>query len=412
MVALRAGFPLPAGAPARDLVIFPALGADSMRSICLLTVLALLAASPAAAQETIRPGQRVTGELSAADPVLADGSHYDVWRFAALPGHRYVVTLRSAAFDAFLAVGRSVGPACDACATDDDGAGGTDAFVEYTGARGGTYEIRANSYDEHATGPYELLLEDAGTAEDPAPIAARPIVLNQRVEGELARGDGKDHGRSYSDTYTYRGRAGETIVITLSSPDFDARLDFGKVNLGACRALDRDDDGGEGTDARLTVTLPEDGEYHVHVGSSQAGQRGRYTLLVARGTQAGVVIDGVPAQVVSVPSPIEAGETVEGELKAGDARADDGSFYQAWLYRGRAGETLTIRMQPSDFDAYLAIGRTVQDAWTELEVNDDGPEGTNSELTVTLPRNGEYVIRANAFQAGQTGRYTLRVDRN
>lgn len=383
-----------------------------MRPIFAATTLVLLAASPAAAQETIQPGQRVTGELSMADPVLEDGSHYDVWRFAAEPNHRYVVTLRSSAFDAFLTVGRSVGPACQACATDDDGAGGTDATVEYTGAEGGTYEIRANSFNEDATGTYELILEDAGTVDAPLPVATRPVVLDERVEGELARGDGKDHGRSYSDTYSYRGRAGETIVITLSSPEFDAQLNFGKVNLGTCLELDSDDDGGEGTDSRLTVTLPDDGEYHVHVGSSEPGQRGRYTLLVERGTQAGVVIDGIPAQVVSVPAPIAAGETVEGELAPGDARADDDSFYEAWLYRGRVGETITIRMQSTAFDTYLAIGRGVEEEWTELQVNDDGPDGTNSELTITLPQNGEYVIRANAFQPGQTGRYTLRIERN
>ena len=31
-------------------------------------------------------------------------------------------------------------------------------------------------------------------------------------------------------------------------------------------------------------------------------------------------------------------------------------------------------------------------------------------LEVTLPSDGEYVIRANAFSAGETGAYTLRVE--
>lgn len=387
-----------------------------MRSIALLPAVLVLAAAPAAApaaaQETIRPGQRVTGELSMADPALEDGTHYDVWRFAAEPNHRYVVTMRSEAFDAFLVVGPDIHPGCDACSTDDDGAGGTDASVEYTGAEGGTYQIRAFSYDRDATGGYELLLEDQGVMEAPPPIHSVPIALGETVEGELVRGDDKHHGRSYSDTYSYQGRAGETIVITLSSPDFDAQINFGKVNLGECLELDSDDDGGEGTDSRLAMTLQEDGEYHVHVGSSQAGQRGRYTLRVERGTPETVVIDQAQSPVTAVPVPIRAGQAMEGRLDAADPRADDDSFYEPWVYMGGVGESITIRMSSGEFDTYISFGRVRNGTWEELANNDDGPDGTDSELTVTLPENGEFVIRANAFREGESGRYTLRVDRD
>lgn len=376
-----------------------------MRSISTAAALLLLAASPAFAQETIQPGQRVRGELSMADPALQDGTHYDVWRFAAQANHRYVVTMRSEAFDAFLVVGPEIQPGCDACSTDDDGAGGTNASVEYVGAEGGTYQIRAYSYDADAVGGYELELQDHGMVEPPPPVVSVPVTLGQAVEGDLARGDAKDHGRSYSDTYSYQGRAGETLVITLDSGDFNAMLNFGQVNAGECMELDGDDDGGGGTNSRLTVTLRQDGEYHVHVGSSQPGQKGHYTLLVERGAAR----DEVVAEAADWP--ITLGREIEGRLDEGDRRAENDSFYEAWRYMGGVGETVTIRMQSSEFDTYVAIGRVENGAWTELGTNDDGPDGTNSELTVTLPRNGEYVIRANSFQAGQTGRYTLRIDR-
>lgn len=377
-----------------------------MRSISAVTALLLLAAVPAAAQETIQPGQHVRGELSMADAALQDGTRYDVWRFAAQANHRYVVTMRSEAFDAFLVVGPEIQPGCDNCSTDDDGAGGTNASVEYVGMEGGTFQIRAYSYDADATGGYELELEDAGMVEPPPPIVSVPIGLGQRVEGELVRGDAKDHGRSYSDTYSYQGRAGETIVITLASGEFDAMLNFGQVNAGECRELDGDDDGGDGTNSRLTVTLPADGEYHVHVGSSQAGQKGRYTLLVERSM--------APEEEVAEAAdwPIVLGREIEGRLDESDSRADDDSFYEAWRYMGGVGETVTIRMRSADFDTYLVVGHVVDGAWTELATNDDASEGTDSELTLTLPQNGEYVIRANAFAAGQTGRYTLRIDRS
>jgi hypothetical protein len=375
-----------------------------MRAILVSLAATALAAAPAAAQDVIRPGQRVAGELSMADPVLENGSHYDVWRFQGRAEHLYRVTMRSNDFDAYLVVGSDIRPGCDACATGDDGAGGTNALVEFTGAEDGTYEIRANSFDEDAMGGYELVLEDKGIVAPPPPIASVPIALGQTVEGGLARGDGKDHGRGYSDTYSYQGRAGETLVITLTSTDFDAQLNFGRVNLGECMELNSDDDGGEGTNSRLTVTLAEDGEYHVHVGSSDAGGRGRYTLRVEAGTE--------PVEAEAAEWPITAGRSIEGRLDEGDPRADDESFYEAWTYMGGVGETLTIRMQSDDFDTYLVFGRVRGGVWEELQTNDDGPDGTDSELTVTLPENGEYVIRANSFGPGQTGRYTLRIDRD
>ncbi|HYW12528.1 MAG TPA: hypothetical protein VE871_11225 [Longimicrobium sp.] len=385
-----------------------------MRSTILLVApLVLGLAAPAAAQDTIRPGQRVSGRITAADPALPGGSHYDVWRFSAQAHHRYVVTLLSDDFDASLVVGPDIQPGCDACSVDDDGGGGTNASLEYVGAEGGTYEIRAQSFDAEGLGSYDLILEDAGVHDEGkhAPAAAgMPITLGQAVQGELARGDAKDHGRSYSDTYSYQGRAGETLVITLDSDAFDAVLNFGWVNEGACVELNNDDDGGEGTNSRLVVTLREDGEHHVHVGSSDQGARGAYTLRMERATEP---VAELEEEAEDAKWPIVAGRAIEGRLDDADPRADDDSFYEAWTYMGGVGETITIRMQSADFDTYLVVGRTVTGEWREMEANDDGPDGTNnSELTLTLPQNGEYVIRANAFAAGQTGRYTLRIDRN
>jgi hypothetical protein len=379
-------------------------------AILLLGPFFLAAAHPAAAQDVIRPGQRVTGQLSASDPVLAGGSHYDVWRFSAQAHHRYVVTLLSDDFDASLVVGPDIQPGCNACSVDDDGGGGTNASLEYVGAEGGTYEIRAQSFDADGLGSYDLILEDAGVHDEGkhAPAApGTPIALGQTVQGALARGDGKDHGRSYSDTYSYQGRAGETLVITLASDAFDARLNFGRVNRGTCMELDSDDNGGEGTNSRLTVTLKEDGEHHVHVGSSEPGGRGAYTLTVERGTE---VAEREPDDAAKWP--IQAGRTIEGRLDPADPRAADDSFYEAWTYMGGVGERITIRMSSTAFDTYLVVGRLLGGEWTELETNDDGPDGSNSELTMTLPQNGEYVIRANSFTPGHVGPYTLRIDRD
>lgn len=249
-----------------------------------LAAVALLAAAPAAAQPIIRPGQTVTGELSPDDPSLEDASHFDLWTFQAEPHHVYHVTLRSGDFDAYLTVGPDAGPECGACDTDDDGGGGTDADLRFTAGRAGVHEIRANSYNAGETGRYTLVLEDEGMLA-PADTVAAPgmILLGQPVSGRLERTDEKGESGAYIDTYTYRARAGETLVITLRSDDFDAYVKLGNVDHGACRPVQADDNGGGGTDSRLRVRLPRAGEFHVHVSSSDPGATGAYTLTVVRG---------------------------------------------------------------------------------------------------------------------------------
>ena len=249
-----------------------------MRTTLLLAV--LLLAAPAAAQSTIQPGETVAGELAAADQVLQDGSRYDLWRFAGKANHAYRVTLRSSDFDAFLVVGTTVSPGCDDCSTDDDGAGGNDALVEYTGAADGTYEIRAFSYDANAAGRYELTLVDEGVHLHEEP-AGTPIALAEMVTGRLERGDEKVDA-SYTDTYTYQGRAGETIAVTLTAVDFIGYVQVGAFDGAECEGMDmvydRDHLG-----SRLVVTLPDDGPYHLHVGAERQGRVANYILRVDRG---------------------------------------------------------------------------------------------------------------------------------
>lgn len=253
------------------------------RSI-LLAALALLAATPSYAQPSIRPGQTVAGELSQDDPAMKDRSHFDLWRFQAEPDHVYRVTLRSTDFDAYLAVGAHAGPECGDCDTDDDGGGGTDAGLRFRPERAGVYEIRANSYGGDETGRYTLVLEDEGVVA-PADTVVAPgtVVFNRPLVGRLEHTDEKSQNGAYVDTYTFAGQAGDVLVITLESADFDAYVKLGSVEHGACRPLQADDNGAGGTNSRLRVRLPRTGDVHIHVSSRRRGGMGAYTLTVVPG---------------------------------------------------------------------------------------------------------------------------------
>jgi hypothetical protein len=255
-----------------------------IRTSLLLGALLAGTALPAAAQGTIRPGQTVQGELSSADPTLDDNTHYDIWRFRGQAGHVYGVTLRSDAFDAYLAVGPSAGGGCQECESDDDEGGGTDSRVEFRAGFNATYEIRANSLMAGETGAYTVELEDLGEGQQQAQsdAAVTPIRSGAAMEGELTEDDAQADDDSYYDLYVYQGRAGETVSFSLSSDDFDTYLVVGRIVDGAFESLESNDDGEDGTNSLIRITLPEDGDYVIRANSLIGGETGAYTLQVTR----------------------------------------------------------------------------------------------------------------------------------
>ncbi|KPF81083.1 hypothetical protein IP78_05985 [Brevundimonas sp. AAP58] len=99
------------------------------------------------------------------------------------------------------------------------------------------------------------------------------------------------------------------------------------------------------------------------------------------------------------------GGEVRGELARGDDRLGSGEFVDIYEIQGRAGETLRATMRSDDFDTYLMI----RGPGGFSEDNDDA-DGTNSALDVRLPSNGTYWLSATSYQAGESGRYVLRLD--
>jgi hypothetical protein len=139
------------------------------------------------------------------------------------------------------------------------------------------------------------------------------------------------------------------------------------------------------------------------------GETGAYTVELEDLGQGQDQDQQSPAAVDGAVTPIRQGPAVQGELTDDDARAEDESYYDLYVYQGRAGETVTISLSSDDFDTYLVVGHIVDGAFEALESNDDGEDGTNSLIRITLPEDGDYVIRANSLAGGETGAYTLRV---
>ena len=372
----------------------------------------------------ITTGQTVTGRLAASDFTRPDGSYADSYVYMGHAGERVTVTLRSRDFDSWVVVDDPRGPMQE---YDDDSAGGLDAELTVTFPHDGPYLIVANSVAAQATGAYQMSLRGAGRGEVDSGSGGRGtiadlgrqtlprITAGQTVSGRLSSSDfTRSDDNTYADGYRYSGRAGEQLTITMRSSAFDSWLVFDDPN-GPLQ--ETDDDGAGGRDARITVTLPHDGDYVVVANSLLRGSTGQYTLSLqsTRGGGGGVDDTGPSGggggtlealARMSLPR-ITAGQTVSGRLSSGDfRRSDDNTLADGYFYDGRAGETITITMRSSAFDTWVVLD---DPNGPTRETDDDSGGGTDSRLTFTLPHAGRYMIVANAVGATDAGPYTLSV---
>lgn len=372
--------------------------------------------APVHAQGELRKGDTGRGTLSTSDSKLDDDSFYDMWTYRAQAGESVKITLRSTDFDAYLAVGRMDGDQFESDETDDDGAGGTDAELKTTFQEPGVYHIRVNSLGAGEKGAYTLLLEE-GPVSTPA-VSMGTLSIGSSVSGSLSEDDPTLDDDSHYDLWTYRGRSGETVRLTLRSDDFDAYLSFGTVDGEDFDEMDSDDDGAGGTDAKLSVTLTNDGEYSVRVNSLSEGETGQYTLLLEQGDPSEVSVEAehshdegetVTADPLPEPTPVQSGQTVNGDLSESDPRMDDASRYDLYSFHGRRGQQVVVTMRSSAFDSYLALGQVEGGDFNALESNDDDAGGDDAQVTYRISRDGVYVIRANSLFANETGAYTVEM---
>lgn len=364
----------------------------------------------AAGTQRIRVGQPVTGDLGTATEAMEDASPFQVWYFEGRAGQRITVNMRSADFDNFLHIGR-VG-AKQMLGNDDDSGGGTNARLSVTLPEAGVYAIVANALRPNGRGSYTLEVRE-GTGVDWRSMTNRDVLavadsFPRLQVGQSTRGRFTDTSPLRNDEtpfagYVFEGRRGQTLQIDMEA-GFDAFLTVGRA--GTDSILGNDDDGGEGTNSRLTVTLPADGRYVVMANSVGKDARGEFTLRLSMG-RASVGLTQILARTPTAVQMIRAGQTVNGRLSDADPVMQDRSAFATWFYEGRAGEQITVTMRSGDFDTYLHVGR--QGMTQTLGTDDDGAGGTNSQLNLTLPNDGMYVIIANMLSAGSSGAYTLEV---
>jgi hypothetical protein len=362
-----------------------------------ITAGSAVAAQGARSWPVLNAGHAVSGTLVESDPSMTSRGRFQVYRIEAQAGERYVITMRSEAFDAYLTIARDLGGITDAIITDDDGGGGTDARVLFRPVTTGSYLVIAQAYGEDGVGAFTLQVEQLGP---PMPATPRDIRVGETVSAELTDNDAMLDDEAHFHLYHLRGQPGQRVAITMRSEALDSYLYVGRIANGAFDEVARDDDSGGGLDARINLTLQDSDVYAIRA-TTLGLSTGPYTLSVA---------ELPPPSPPPPPRPIRVGDEVQGALTEAHPQTDDMKYYEDFVLRGEAGQRARVSLRSGEFDAVVRLGRIVDGRFDELAMDDDGGEGTDSLLEFQLPEAGDYVIRATTFGANTTGAYTLSLE--
>ena len=338
----------------------------------------------------IRVGQSIQGALTGGDPESEGGLAYDAYAFRARAGDWFAIDLSSAAFDPVVRVGQMRSGEFNELAMNDDTLEtGLNSRLIFTAEAGGDYIIRATPLSAGDEGAYTLAL-----ARGPELAAAEAIEIGGSVEGSLAEDDGKGAGGATADAYRFSGQEGQRIRIDMSSDEFDTYVELFDANHVS---LAEDDDGAaEGTNSRLTFTLPRTGAYFIEARAFTEAT-GAYSLSVSE------------VEPEKAPETLPFGSPIQGEISEADSTDSEDRGFDAFAFRGVAGQRVQAIMRSGDFDTYLQVGRSATE-FEALASDDDGlGEGTDSRLSYTLPEDGDYVLRVSPLGSDGKGLYALEL---
>jgi hypothetical protein len=195
-------------------------------------------------------------------------------------------------------------------------------------------------------------------------------------------------------------RAGQRYTITATATAFDTVLRI--VRRGGSDVLAENDDGGDGTNSRLTFSPSETGTYIACVTAFAAGGNGAYS----------VSVENAPplAPAVSRPTGAETstwqvfdGTLADGDQQDGDSRFDD---YQIVI---PTGQRALISAESPAFDTVVKVYRADQRGGETVATDDDGGGHLSSFLNFAPEEGGTFIVRVTSFGAHGAGAYRLRV---
>ena len=141
----------------------------------------------------------------------------------------------------------------------------------------GEYQVVVRTLEAGITGSYDLswsLIHNVAAAQSAGGISPASIP-SASMSGQLNEQSSTLDNGSYYNTYTLEGTENEALIIEMISDQVDADL----ILIGPDSSIiTRNNDGGEGANAKIVAVLPTTGTYQIIASSHRPRQSGSYVL--------------------------------------------------------------------------------------------------------------------------------------
>lgn len=316
-------------------------------------------------------GEVVNGSLTESDSDR--GLTADRYLLSGREGSLVRIRLESDDFDPFLVAADGMGNVLE---NDDAADGSRNSEIRYAFTEDSFLEITVRAFDETERGNYRL---EVGVFE--SDYAFREVADGYRLsDGERVFTVMRDGVARY----TLESDANRNVTVFAESESFDAVLEV----TTPTGEIIRDDDSGGDSNPLARFVAETSGVYTVHVSSYSGDAGGTYTVGFDYGTRARVIA------------------RLARQLDRDDKIDISGRRYEEIDIELSAGERITITASSTDFDTYLYLR---DPSGSNVVENDDGPTGSDAQVTYTAPRGGTYSVIVTSFSEGGLGAYRLLV---
>ncbi len=236
------------------------------------------------------------GRLAAGDDTLRTGEYVDSYTFEGRPGQHVTVDVASNDFDTYLMV---VPPRGERLWNDDVEGRPRHSVIEADLTEAGQFRVAVTSYKRGETGAYELRIDygapataaGGGGATAPRARDVEAIGYGETKAGTLSADDARLSRGEYRDLYAFDGSTGDSIIVELTSSEFDPYLALIPPDG---EQIDNDDADGRQDLSRVSLRLRASGRYRILATSYAAEKTGSYRLSLRRASGGGAVATRPP----------------------------------------------------------------------------------------------------------------------
>ena len=313
----------------------------------------------------IEIGATVEGTLGPDSPTI-------IYNFIAHAGDVVAITMASSDVDSYLRLGDQRG---NQLLADDDGADDLDARIGPVRLpEDGAYVVIASSFDNFVSEGAQVEVGDFELSI--ASYEPEAISIPVEIDGALEEGE-------VLHLFSFEGRMGDILRITLDSDDFDPLLVLTEANNISAATI-RDDDSGEDLNSLIApYIVPVSGTYYLTAISYRSDDGGDYALGIA------------PLEA----QPLAYGESADVSLSREDMPAAIFSFEAA------EGDSIDVLVESAtELDTTLTL---LGPDGSQVAFNDDTTARNPALTGQALPGAGTYTLVVQPFSRGASGDITV-----